>query len=698
MPLHIRPNRLIRENSPYLLRHARNPVDWYPWGDEAFATARRENRIIFLSIGYATCHWCHVMERESFENPEVAAVLNTLTVPVKVDREERPDVDRVYMAVCQALNGTAGWPLTVLLTPDRRPFFAATYLPKRTRAGRIGVIELVRQAAALWRSHPDRVLRSAREIAEHFARAARPPAPAEPSAGLFQAAEAALRDRFDPVHAGFSPPPKFPTPHNLVFLLRRHRRTGPADLRDMAVRTLAAMRNGGLYDHLGYGFHRYSTDARWLVPHFEKMLYDQAGLLAAYAEGWQAVRHPLFERTAREVATYVMRDLAAPGGGFCSAEDADSEGEEGRFYLWTQDEIVNALGPGPGERFCAVYGATPEGNHRDEATGRPTGRNVLHLTRPLEDWAGAFGMNLPELERELEYSRAVLLRHRSRRERPERDDKILAGWNGLMASALARAGWIFDAADLVRASERAVRFVLGSLFRNGRLFRSHRNGRTSVPAVAEDYAFLARACLDLYAAAFEPAWLAEAARIARELVNRFWDGAAGGLYDAEPGREDLPWPSKEVYDGAVPSANSTALEVFARLGLLTGDPWWTDRAWELARAFAGEVSRYPAAFTAYLSGLAYLLEPTRVVVIAGPPGRPDTQALLEAVRGVYAPETLLLLAPPGKDTGSIPALPPYVSSMGPWKGRAAAYVCQDYACRDPVTAPDELAALLKAPP
>ncbi len=698
MPPRTRPNRLIHENSPYLLRHAHNPVDWYPWGDEAFARARKENRIVFLSVGYATCHWCHVMERESFEDPEVAAVLNTLTVPVKVDREERPDVDRIYLGVCQALTGTAGWPVTVLLTPDREPFFAATYLPKHTRGGRIGVIELVRQAAALWRSDPERVRRSAREIADHLSRAARPSAGAEPSAGLFRAAEAGLAEQFDPVHAGFGPPPKFPTPHNLVFLVRRHRRTGSRDLRDMAVRTLEAMRHGGVYDHLGFGFHRYSTDARWLLPHFEKMLYDQAGLLSAYAEAWHAVRHPLFARTAREVATYVLRDLAAPGGGFFSAEDADSEGEEGRFYLWTRNEILAALGSGPGERFCAVYGVTPQGNHRDEATGRPTGRNVLHLTRPLDDWAEAFRMDPPQLEGELNRSREVLLGLRNRRERPARDDKVLAGWNGLMISALARAGWVLGASELIRASERAARFVLGTLLRNGRLLRSYRNGRAGLPAVAEDCAFVARACLDLYAATLEPAWIAEAIRLARTLEERFWDEAAGGLYDAEPGRDDLPWRSKEVYDGAFPSANSAALEVFARLGRLTADTRWTDRAWELARAFAGEVSRYPAAFTAYLSGLAHLLEPTREVVIAGAPERSDTRALLEAVRSVYAPETLLLFVPPGDAGKPLRALAPYASGMVPAGGRAAAYVCQDFACRQPVTDPHELAALLQTPP
>ncbi len=385
-------NRLSREKSPYLLQHAHNPVDWFPWGDEAFAEARARNKLVFLSIGYSTCHWCHVMERESFEDREVAAVLNTLSVPVKVDREERPDVDHVYMAVCQALNGSGGWPLTVLLTPDRVPFFAGTYFPKHSRHGRIGVVELVRQAAALWEQDPERVRRSGQEIVERLRSAGDPIGqPGSLSPDLAAAATTLFREQFDPTHGGFGPAPKFPTPHNLVFLLRRHRRTGDPEALRMAETTLEAMRRGGIFDQVGLGFHRYSTDARWLLPHFEKMLYDQAGLAVAYLEAHQATGRPNYAQTAREIFTYVLRDLTSPEGAFYSAEDADSEGVEGKFYVWTRREVLELLGREEGELTCRVFGISEGGNFRDEATGEATGANIPHRDRPLEAWAQARG-------------------------------------------------------------------------------------------------------------------------------------------------------------------------------------------------------------------------------------------------------------------------------------------------------------------
>ncbi len=692
-------NRLGRESSPYLLQHADNPVDWYPWGDEAFARARRERKIVFLSIGYATCHWCHVMERESFEDREVADVLNRLTVPVKVDREERPDVDQVYMAVCQALTGSGGWPLTILLTPDRLPFFAGTYLPKRSRGGRVGVIELVQRAAALWAEDPDRVRRSAGDVVANLRRAGAGSAdPGEPDPDLLTAATDELAARFDPVHGGFGPAPKFPTPHNLVFLLRRTRRTGdPAPAR-MAVGTLRAMARGGIHDHLGGGFHRYATDPEWLLPHFEKMLYDQAGLLAAYTEAYGLVRAPDLAATARDVAGYVLRDLADPAGGFHSAEDADSEGEEGRYYVWTRDEILEVLGPGDGDRFCRVYGVAADGNFLDEAARRRTGANVLHLARPLDAWAREMGAGTAELEEVLARDRERLYSARTRRVRPLRDDKVLAGWNGLMISALARTGAVLGEPGYVAAAGRAADFVLARLRPEGRLLRRYRAGRATIPAAAEDAAFLVRALLDLYAATFDPSRLAAAVDVAGELVDRFWDGADGGLFDTAHDGDELVWRPREVYDGAMPSANSVAVEALARLGLLTGDPVWTDRAWATARAFAGRVRSYPAGFTAYLTGLAVLVEPTREVVIAGQPGHDDTGALVAAVRRVYAPEAAAVLAPPGEAGGAIRDLAPFVAGMTPVGGQAAAYLCQNATCQAPLVEPGALAAALATPP
>ncbi len=692
-------NRLRRESSPYLLQHADNPVDWYPWGDEAFARANRERKIVFLSIGYATCHWCHVMERESFEDREVADVLNRLTVPVKVDREERPDVDQVYMAVCQALTGSGGWPLTILMTPDRLPFFAATYLPKHSRGGRVGVIELVQRAAALWAEDPDGVRRSASGVVDRLREAGVGAAdPGEPDPDLLAAAATELAERFDPRHGGFGGAPKFPTPHNLVFLVRRTRRTGDPGPARMAVDTLRAMARGGIHDHLGGGFHRYATDAGWRLPHFEKMLYDQAGLLAAYTEAYAATRAPDLAATARDVAGYVLRDLADPAGGFHSAEDADSEGVEGRYYVWTRDEIQGALGQEDADRFCRVYGVTADGNFRDEATRERTGANVLHLARPVAERAREMGLDPAALEAALDRDRKRLLAARTRRVRPLRDDKVLTGWNALMISALAQAGTVLGEAGLVTAAGRAADFVLTRLRPDGRLLRRYRAGRAAIPAAAEDAAFLVRALLDLYAATFDPSRLAAAVDVAGEMVDRFWDDAQGGLFDTADDGEQLVWRPREVYDGAVPSANSVAVEALARLGLLTGDPAWTDRAWATARAFARRVRAYPAGFTAYLAGLALLVEPTREVVIAGQPGYDDTEALVAAARAVYAPETTAVLAPPGETGSAIRDLAPFVGGMAPVSGRAAAYLCQNAACQAPLVEPDALETALSDPP
>ncbi|MFU8858021.1 MAG: thioredoxin domain-containing protein [Deferrisomatales bacterium] len=689
MPAQRHTNRLSREKSPYLLQHAHNPVDWYPWGEEAFARARAENKLVFLSIGYSTCHWCHVMERESFEDLEVAAVLNTLTVPVKVDREERPDVDQVHMAVCQALNGSGGWPLTVLLTPDRVPFFAGTYFPKHTRQGRIGVVELVRQAAALWVQDPERVRQSGHQLLgalENDPGSAHGKAPLSPD--LLAQATGLFRRQFDPVRGGFGPPPKFPTPHNLVFLLRRHRRTGDPEALRMAEVTLDAMRRGGLFDQVGLGFHRYSTDDRWLLPHFEKMLYDQAGLALAYLEAHRATGSQLYAQTAREVFAYVLRDLASPEGAFYCAEDADSEGVEGKFYVWSRREVLEVLGEDDGELYARVFGITEEGNFRDEATGERSGANIPHLERPLEEWS-------QPLRRRLEDARRRLFARRETRIRPHRDDKVLTAWNGLMVSALSRGAWGLGDAGYAHAAGRAVDFIRERMYRDGRLLRRFREGEAAVPGFAEDYAFLARGCLDLYGATFETTRLRQALGLAEDLLRLFDDGA-GGLYDTGADAEELVLRPREVYDGATPSGNSVALELFARLGLLTGDSRWTSRAHALGEAFGSRVAQYPAAFTQFLAGAAFLLEPTREVVVAGGVGDPGTAALLDAVRGVYAPETTLLLA--SGQAADLHPLSPLTAPMAPVGGRAAAYVCQDFACREPLTDPQELAELLQDPP
>jgi uncharacterized protein YyaL (SSP411 family) len=486
------PNRLAVEKSPYLLQHAGNPVDWEPWGEEAFERARHEDRPVFLSIGYSTCHWCHVMERESFEDPDTARLLNEAFVCVKVDREERPDVDAVYMTVCQMLTGHGGWPLTIVMTPDREPFFAATYIPRKSVAGRIGLVDLVPRIRALWDERRGDILRSAAGIREALARATELPEGAETGVAAMESAFRALRARFDPLQGGFGGAPKFPSPHNLLFLLRYADRTGEAAAREMVDLTLRRMRAGGIFDQLGHGFHRYSTDARWLLPHFEKMLYDQALLALACGEAAAALGSAEHARTAREVLGYVLRDLRDPAGGFHSAEDADSEGEEGRFYVWTEAELAEALDD-EADRLLAKawFGVERAGNFADEATGRRTGANVLHLTGTPAETAVRAGLDPEGAGARIEAIRERLLAARESRERPARDDKVLTDWNGMAIAALARCGAVLGEPEFVQAGREAAEFVLGHLRSpDGSLQHRWRDGEAAIPGFAEDYACL----------------------------------------------------------------------------------------------------------------------------------------------------------------------------------------------------------------
>ncbi|MEW6220345.1 MAG: thioredoxin domain-containing protein [Thermodesulfobacteriota bacterium] len=689
-------NRLIREKSPYLLQHAFNPVDWYPWGEEAFALARAQGKIVFLSIGYATCHWCHVMERETFEDPAAAAVINRLSIPVKVDREERPDLDQIYMGVCHALTGAGGWPLTIFLTPERLPFFAGTYFPPRSRQDRLGLLDLLERAAGLWQEHPQRVIQSAQDIVDHLQAVVGEGWQGRLRPALLKEAAETLRRTFDSRRGGFGPPPKFPTPHNLIFLLRRARRLADPSLLPLVETSLVAMRQGGIWDQLGGGFHRYATDADWLVPHFEKMLYDQAGLAMACLEACQACGRAEFGTMAAEILQYVDRDLTGPEGAFWAAEDADTEGVEGKYYLWRRSEILERLGVCEGDLFCRVYGVREEGNFRDEASGQVSGQNILHLTRPLDAWARELALPLAELEARLAASRQQLLAARVRRVRPARDDKVVAGWNGLMISALARAATVLEDERYARQAEQALAFVLGTMMPAGQLHRRWRQGELAVPAFAEDYAFLARACLDLYRATFQAEHLRQALTLANELWHRFRDEAHGNLFDTAHDAEALVLRPKEVYDGTTPSANSVALEVFARLGLLLAAPAWTERAQALASACAGRVETYPAAFCQFLTGAALLLEPGRQVAIAGPPEAAGTRALLAVLGSTYCPETQVLLAAPGEET--VAELAPFTRAMHTGDGRAWAQVCQGTSCLDAIAEPEKLRRLLAVPP
>jgi uncharacterized protein YyaL (SSP411 family) len=609
------PNRLIEEKSPYLLQHAHNPVQWYPWGDEAFRAASQENKPIFLSIGYATCHWCHVMEKESFEDPEAAAALNDTFVCIKVDREERPDIDAVFMAVCQMVSGRGGWPLNVLLTPDGKPFFAGTYFPKKSRFGRLGVVELCQQINDVWRNDPQQIQSAAQGVAVHLEQAFAFSAETGPGldAAVLDTALAQIARSYDPQYGGFEQAPKFPTPHRLTFLLRCHHRTGDAHTLEMVVKTLTAMRMGGLWDHVGYGFHRYSTDAAWLLPHFEKMLYDQALLAIAYLEAYQVTRDSLLRQTAEEIFSYVLRDMTDPQGGFYTAEDADSEGEEGRFYVWHRTDFDDIAAPGADPvPWARIFNLLPQGNYSDEAAFRRSGANILHMTQTWEQWARNLGMETQVLAGRWADLREKLFRARRERPAPLKDDKILTDWNGLMIAALALGARVLDDGNYTAAALKAADWIRFRMVdAGGGVWHRYRDGQRSVTGKAGDYAFLIMGLIELYHATFRTDLLEWALELQAGMDADFWDADQGGYYLTAAAESELPVRPMEIHDGALPSINSVALSNLLQLGRLTGNPRWQEQAQRLTRAFAAPVAKQPTAFTHFLTGLDMALQSGR---------------------------------------------------------------------------------------
>ena len=684
-----KPNRLIREKSPYLLQHAHNPVDWYPWGGEAFEKAKREDKPVFLSIGYSTCHWCHVMERESFEDDEVARVLNRDYVAVKVDREERPDVDHVYMAVCQAMTGQGGWPLTVIMTPEKKPFFAGTYFPKKSMYGRVGLLEILERIAEAWKGRRTDLLQVGDRVTEAMRTLMVPAGPGELSEEILTGAYKQLSSRFDERYGGFGGAPKFPRPHDFLFLLRHWKRTGEKRALEMVEKTLQEMRRGGIYDHLGFGFARYSVDERWHTPHFEKMLYDNALLAIAYLETYQATGKETYARVAREIFTYVFRDMTSPEGGFYSAEDADSEGEEGKFYVWTPEEILDVLGKETGGLFCECYNVTPAGNFE--------GKNILHqIGISLSAVAARHGMSEDELERVLEEARQQLFRARERRVRPHRDDKILTSWNGLMIAALARGARVLGEEEYAEAAERAANFILHRMRReDGRLLARYRDGESALLAYLDDYSFLVWGLIELYEATLRVEYLREAADLTREMIHLFGDDKEGGFYFYGRDGEELITRPKEIYDGATPSGNSVAACNLILLARLLADPQFEKEAERQLKAFAETVGKSPMAHTFFLTALQFALGPTREIVVAGDPERPDTRRMLHAVGKAFLPDAVWVFRPEGPGASEVEELILYVREHRALDGKAAAYVCENYACREPVTDPERLREILE---
>jgi uncharacterized protein YyaL (SSP411 family) len=688
-----RPNRLIAEVSPYLRQHAFNPVDWRPWGEEAFSEAKELDRMIFLSIGYATCHWCHVMEKESFEDPEVASVLNSDYIPIKVDREERPDLDQLYMTASQALSGSGGWPLNLILTPDLRPFFAMTYIPREARFGNPGIIEILTGVARAWAEERGKLLSAADSVVRRIG--AGPDKGRSPQRSALEAGFESLLLNFDRVYGGFGLAPKFPLPHNLYFLLRYARLRNDSRAVTMTETTLRSMCMGGIYDHIGFGFHRYATDSRWLVPHFEKMLYDQALLSIALIEASQVTANAFFSRKARECLEFVSREMTSPDGGFYSAQDADIEGQEGAYYLWTRKEVEELL---PKKTFRVAADAwhlTTAGNFIDPVTGERTGKNIIHLARNPDELARQQGMPPGELESVLESARTALFEARGDRQKPVVDDKVLTDWNGLMIAAFSRASRAFSERGYAETAGKAAEFILGKMRNTERgLLHRFREDQVGIDAMAQDYAFLIFGLIELYQASFRQEYLTAALELQQKFDEGFWDAKAGGYFSAITGKKDLIVRQKEIYDGAIPSANSVAFANLVRLSLLTGNPAFEKGSSDLAKIYTPALSRSPASHTFFLAGLSTVFGPATSVVIVSGKNQKDAGEMIGALNRNFYPFTTMLYKTPATEK-TLSEIAPFTGEMSPVDGMSASFVCSKKSCSRPVTGFKEMIPLIE---
>jgi hypothetical protein len=671
-------NRLAQETSPYLLQHQHNPVDWYPWGEEAFARAKAEEKPVLLSVGYSACHWCHVMEHESFENPEIARLMNENFVNVKVDREERPDVDAIYMQAVQSMTGHGGWPMTVFLTPEGVPFYGGTYFPPADRHGLPGFPRILQAMAEIYREQRDRVEEAGRQLLDQLRQSERIRAGADLlTPRLLDAAFQGLRAESDARHGGLGRAPKFPQPMTWDFLLRYWRRTGAPDALAMVRLTLTRMARGGVYDQLGGGFHRYSVDERWLVPHFEKMLYDQAPLALLYLQAWQVTGDAEYRRVAVETLDYVVREMTDPAGGFYSTQDADSEGEEGRFFLWSEAELRAALDPEEG-RVAAAYWGVSDGPNFE-------GRSILHVPREATEVAGALGLERARLEELLATARAKLFAARERRVKPGRDDKVLAGWNGMMLRAFAEASVVLGRPDYRAVAERNAGFLLRALRRDGRLLRTWKSGEAKLLGYLEDYAMVADGLVALYEATFERRWLAAARELADEMLRLFWDASAEAFFDTGTDHEALIVRPRNLFDSAVPCGTSVAADVLLRLALLTGEGADERIAVAAIRPVAPLMSRHPSGFGRFLAALDFHLGPPVEVALVWPGGSDGAAPLAREVFGRYLPRRVVAGAVEG-EAADLPLL----AGKSARDGRPTAYVCERYVCQAPTTDPAEL--------
>jgi uncharacterized protein YyaL (SSP411 family) len=701
---HTHTNRLIYETSPYLLQHAHNPVDWYPWGKEALEKARREDKPILLSIGYAACHWCHVMERESFENEEIAALMNEHFVSVKVDREERPDLDGIYMQALQVMTQQGGWPMTMFLTPEGKPFFGGTYFPPRDRhyGSQImpGFPRVLLSVSQTFKEQRQQVEEQAQQIAEYLQQRGATPlhvqvgqrASGNVALDMLDTAGRVLAEEFDDMHGGFGGAPKFPYTMSLELLLRIHLHKQVGEMSDgqsnnelaMVEQTLQAMAHGGIYDQLGGGFHRYSVDAQWQIPHFEKMLYDNALLSRLYLHTYLITGKPFYQQIVRETLDYIMREMTAPEGGFYSTQDADSEGVEGKYFTWSLAEIQQALPERDTHLFALAYGVSSHGNFE--------GKNILHVARDVQQIARDEQLSVDKVEASLQKSRSILFQLREQRVKPGRDEKILTSWNGLMLRSFAEAARYLGRSDYLQVAVHNATFLLQMLRKDGRLMRTYKDGQARLNGYLEDYVFLADGLLALYEASFETRWFVEARALMEQAIALFADEQQGGFYDTGTDHETLISRPRESMDNATPAGNSVAVEVLLRLWAFTGEQSYRQRADDYLRPLADVMVQHPQAFGHVLGALDFAISPVKEVAIIGQPASPATQALLTVVNRHYLPNSVLACAAPGD--GQAIQIVPLLADRPLKEGRATAYVCQNFACQSPVNSPEELAALL----
>ena len=670
-------NRLAKESSPYLLQHKNNPVDWYPWGDEAFQKATELNRPIFLSIGYSTCHWCHVMEEESFEDEQVAQLLNDNFISIKVDREERPEIDHLYMTVCQAMTGKGGWPLTIIMTPDKYPFFAGTYFPKKGRMGRPGMIELLPAIADAWVNKKGELIQSANQIKKYLIDSNNKKMGDQLNQTILTNTNSQFINRYDKTHGGFGVKPKFPSPHNLIYLLRYHNMSGDKTSLLMVEKTLQEMRLGGIFDHVGFGFHRYSTDREWILPHFEKMLYDQAMLTLAFTEAYQITNNQLYKDTAEEILHYVQRDMTDKRGGFYSAEDADSEGEEGLFYLWTIEEIKNILNNEESELLINTYGLDLEGNYKDEATGKKTEKNILYLKKSISNAKSKNRLN--DISKKLYVAR-------EKRIHPLKDDKILTDWNGLMIAAFAKAGDVFNSDDYIQQAEKSAQFILKNLTdNNGRLLKRYRNGNAGLDAHLDDYAFFIWGLLELYEATFNVTYLTEAIQLSNIMVEEFWDINNGGFFLGSENSEKLIVRAKTGYDGAMPSGNSVAAMNCSKLNRITGETKWAEISDKIFMTFSNEIQKTPSGYASMVNAFLFNVDSPKEIVIVGSSKDDKTKKAIEKIKSEYVPSKVIIFKDTDDKLNKLSPLAKWTVTQETIDEKTTFYICQDFACKIPTT-------------